>query len=483
MPPQPEDVAQGGAAGYLIAATVEMAARFDDDTIPLMAAPAPTTPNRMSLRASNRAATRWPIEEWLERENSKYPIPRSRVRELVDFAALNYPEDVDDNLLCPICKMPFVAPVTTPCDHTFCFDCIKQSAETSEVCPVDRKTFRPRLVKPASRLLRNLLDGLAVECPNTERGCTEKPKREDVVMHAHKCDYALISCPDSDCDKLVVRWLAAKNECLHHQAACPHCDTQLEVASMHEHVEKTCPKNQTNCEACGEPVRKSDLADHRDSHCPEADAPCSYAEYGCKHQARRKELADHHDACPYKVCAVIGQTMKQQEREIQRLKRENEERDNQIWALKQERQQGVSWDDFRPNPYGPQIHSAEEAVMGIYEEVERRIEGVKKDLTDLEGRQTVMILNETMPLKNEITEIRSNMGILKMHVAWLMNKSREEVERNRLASRAVNTASATVAAAAAAPAGASTARGRQGSASGDSLPRRLSDGSNGIPRL
>lgn len=434
----------------------------------------------MSLRSPNRGPTPWPIEEWLERESTKYPISRSRVRELVDFHALNYPDTIDDNLLCPICKMPFVTPVTTPCDHTFCFDCIKQSCETSETCPVDRKAFRPRNVKPASRLVRNQLDTLIVECPNTERGCTEKTKREDVVMHAYKCDFALTRCPDDTCNKKVVKWLAAKDECLHHEAACPYCDAHIEVASMHDHIEKTCPKNQTTCEACDEPVRKSDMAEHEESRCVEADAPCDYAEYGCKHKAKRKLLAEHHDECLYKVCAVIGQTVKQQGRQIERLKRENEDKDRQIWELKQERQQDVSWDDFRLHPYGPKFRSAEEAVMGIYEEVERRIEGLKKDLTDLEGRQTVMILNETMPIKNEITELRSNMGILKMHVAWLMNKSREEVERNRLASRAVSTASAAVAAAAGA---AGPSRGRQGSDSEDGPPRRLSDGSNGIPRL
>lgn len=439
----------------------------------------------MSLRSPTRTAraTPWPIEEWLERESARYPLARSRVRELVDMQTLTYPGPFDDNLLCPICKVPFVTPVTTPCDHTFCFDCIKQSFETSELCPVDRKPFRPRHVKPASRLVRNQLDALVAECPNTERGCNETPKREDIVMHAHRCEFALVRCPDEECKKQVVKWLAAKDECLHHEEACLYCDTLVEVAWMHEHVDRNCPKNQSICSACLEPVRKSDLETHRESQCPETNAPCEYAEYGCKHQGKRKELAEHQRGCSFQVCAVIGQTVKAQQSQIERLKRENEERDCLIWELRQERQQSnMSWDDFRLHPYGPKFRSAEEAVMGIYEEVERRIEGVKKDLTDLEGRQTVMILNEVMPIKNEITEIRSNMGILKMHVAWLMNKSREEVERNRLASQAVSTASSTAAAAAAASA---SGRRRQGSdtEAGPSVPRRLSDGSNGIPRL
>jgi TRAF-type zinc finger protein/C3HC4-type zinc finger (RING finger) protein len=439
----------------------------------------------MSLRSptSDTQDIIWPVEEWIEREAAKYPLSPSRVRQLVDMQALNYvdPTGIDDNLLCPICKVPFVTPVTTPCDHTFCFDCVKKGYEMSETCAVDRKPFRPRHVKPASRIIRNQLDALLVECPNTERGCTEKTKREDLVMHVHRCDYTLTRCPDKNCDKQVVKWLAARDECLHYEQNCIYCEEFVEMAWMQEHVDNKCPKNQATCPACNEPARKSDIESHRETRCPEADALCEFAEYGCRYTSKRKQLPDHQQGCPFQVCAALGKTVKAQQTQIERLKRESDERDRLIWELQQERHQSnMSWDDFRLHPYGPKFRSAEEAMMGIYEEVERRIEGVNKGITDLEGRQTVMVLNEVMPIKNEITEIRSNMGILKIHVAWLMNKSREEVERNRLASQAVNSAN-TGAGASQAAAG----RRRQGSDSdaGPSVPRRLSDGSNGIPRL
>ncbi|EEY19688.1 conserved hypothetical protein [Verticillium alfalfae VaMs.102] len=178
--------------------------------------------------------------------------------------------------------------------------------------------------------------------------------------------------------------------------------------------------------------------------CLEFAAPCKYTDFGCRQTAKRQQLRTHHESCPYQVCDVIGQTLKRQEAEMKRLQRENDRRDKQIEELQrqfQEQQSGSSLDIMRLSPYSRKIGTAEEAVMGVYEDVERRIETVKKDLTDLEGRQTVMVLNEVMPIKNEITEIRSNLGILKMHVAWLMNKSREEVERSRLANRTMGGAS------------------------------------------
>lgn len=428
----------------------------------------------------------WPVEEWLERESAKYPISRARAREVVDCSNLTYSEPLDENLVCPICKVPLVAPVTTPCDHTFCFECIKQCCDTSTVCPVDRKPFRPKQMKPASRLLRNQLDSLRVLCPNTERGCTEKIRREDVVMHAHHCEYGMAPCPDHACHKTVVRWLLADSKCLHYDESCSYCDATVEAAAMHQHTNVECPQNQTDCGHCGESIRKSDLTAHQSTACPDSEAGCEYAEYGCAHRAKRKVLAEHEESCPYKACSVIGQTVKLQQRQIERLQRENEDRDRLIWELKRELQHGPPWDDdFRLHPHGPKYRTAEEAVMGIYEEAERRIKEVKKHVTELEGRQTMMVLNEVLPIKNEITETRSNLGVLKMHVAWLMNKSREEVERNRLANRAVGGAAA-AAAAVAAGASASTGHGRGSSdteAERSSTSRRLSDGSNGIPRL
>ncbi|KAM0330935.1 hypothetical protein ACHAQA_003892 [Verticillium albo-atrum] len=440
---------------------------------------------------------RWPVEDLLEPEYRRHPaISPEKALELVDFSALVYPDAVDDNLTCPICKAPFVTPVTTTCDHTFCNNCLKQSCENSHTCPVDRRTFRVKNVAPASRLIRNLLDNLVVECPNVERGCTERTKREDIVVHVHdKCEYTLMYCPDADCGKKVVRWLLYQNEmkCLHQEVACEHCEEMVERAVLHDHLSKTCTQNTKACIFCDQTVPMPAMNRHVLEECLEFAAPCRYTDFGCRQTAKRQQLLSHHESCPYQVCDVIGQTLKRQESEMKRLQRENDRRDKQIEELQrqfQEQQGGGALDIMRLSPYSRKIGTAEEAVMGVYEDVERRIETVKKDLTDLEGRQTVMVLNEVMPIKNEITEIRSNLGILKMHVAWLMNKSREEVERSRLASRTVGGASAAgstnASGVGAGGTGRTIVRGRGGSdseAEGPSTSRRLSDGSNGVPRL
>ena len=66
--------------------------------------------------------------------------------------------------------------------------------------------------------------------------------------------------------------------------------------------------------------------------------------------------------------------------------------------------------------------------------MEAGLEAVRKGVTDLEGRQTVMLLNETAPLKDQLAEIRSTLGVLGMHVRWLMNFRLQERSRAATAS-------------------------------------------------
>ncbi|WYZ37043.1 hypothetical protein EsH8_II_000549 [Colletotrichum jinshuiense] len=425
----------------------------------------------VAIPLTPRTPTQWPVEELAAREASRYSISLNRVKQLLDFSALQYTEEADDNLLCPICKLPVLAPIVTPCDHTFCLECLKRHFHTSDTCPIDRARFRARDCK-TSRLLTNILDGLVVECPNTERGCEEKIKREEVVKHVIGCRYTLQDCPEKTCEKRVEKWMAVSGKCWHFQQKCEYCEETMEAASMADHIAKKCLKNITSCTDCSETIKVSEIRQHYENSCPEASVLCKYADYGCTREALRKSLKSHEDECIYKVVAIVGEKVKAQEKQIVKLTKQTENQERQIREMKDERRDCISWDDvFNLNNVqgGPRFKPTE-AVMTIYEDMERRMEELKKEFTDLEGRQTVMVLNQVMPIKDQITEIRSNLGILKMHMAWLMNKSREEVERSRMANRSVSSTSRTR--------GSSDSDGEASTTS-----RRLSDGSNGIPRL
>lgn len=414
-------------------------------------------------------------------------------QKIVDLHALNYIDPVDDNLLCPICAIPLVEPVTTPCDHTFCRGCLKRSCKESSTCPVDRETISLSRCPPTSRLIKNQLDSLMVECPNAERGCSLVLKREVVVSHVeHRCPFALVPCPDESCEKKVVRKDSEK-ACQHREEACRYCGEPLELADMEKHLEEACAVNTTSCEACGEEIAYSKMKSHEDD-CQEAETACEFAEFGCQVVAKRKDLQPHRQECQFQILSVVGRQVANQREHIAALEQDRKVQAQKITDLERiiktfvrgDRQSvadlmgmspaammvGVSDADGSMPPDGP--------LFSAYNSLERQLEELSKNVTDLETRQTVMVLNQVMPIKDQITELRSTLGILKMHVAWLMNSRREELERTRLASR---TAAAAASAATAGGGGGGAGRGSSdGEVQGLAMPRRLSDGSD-APRL
>ncbi|KNC54232.1 Rac2 protein [Thecamonas trahens ATCC 50062] len=91
-------------------------------------------------------------------------------------------EDIDDELLCSICTLPFLEPVAVPgCEHIFCATCLKDWLFQHANCPACRGTVAASAVAPASRIIRNLVDKLEAHCP--EDGCEHVAARSTLVAH------------------------------------------------------------------------------------------------------------------------------------------------------------------------------------------------------------------------------------------------------------------------------------------------------------
>ncbi|KAK6435535.1 hypothetical protein LTR95_008278 [Oleoguttula sp. CCFEE 5521] len=127
-------------------------------------------------------------------ELSHYETQRARthVAAPVDLRALEYVSPYNENLVCPICRCPFVDPVLlSNCDHCFCRDCIRQTwatnttahtpSETRGSCPSCRAPAQMGPRSATSKLIVNILDELVVECPTSE--CDAKVRRGEVQDH------------------------------------------------------------------------------------------------------------------------------------------------------------------------------------------------------------------------------------------------------------------------------------------------------------
>lgn len=79
-----------------------------------------------------------------------------------DFGSLF--SEVDDAFLCSICTKVLENSMGSPCEHTFCYVCIKEWLEVKPSCPVDSCFLTLDDMKPTPRYFRNLLDKVEVKC-------------------------------------------------------------------------------------------------------------------------------------------------------------------------------------------------------------------------------------------------------------------------------------------------------------------------------
>ena len=114
----------------------------------------------------------------------------------------DYPDNIDNDLLCTICLQPLVDPVDTPCSHTFCYVCLKSHLRMQRMCPSDKQTIREREIKPSSILVRRILEKLIVVCPNNAY-CDQTMPRSALEVHLkYHCPGSYVTCPreERSCD-------------------------------------------------------------------------------------------------------------------------------------------------------------------------------------------------------------------------------------------------------------------------------------------
>lgn len=351
---------------------------------------------------------------------------------VVDLRTLEYEGAIDENLICPICRVALVAPVITNCDHVFCQKCLVQAHALNPVCPVDRLPLKlVSETRTAPKIVHNQLDSLQVRCPNSSRGCGLVVSRCLVENHvARYCDKTLVPCPHPSCDKPVARKDVGKG-CLHYDVECEYCEQVKQKVDLDDHQDNECPNRKKRCELCdAEFVRHRQ--DEHTKECPEAEIPCKFTSLGCQLMVSRKQLEEHIHECEYRVVGPVGEQLAELRAKIDELNDKDRLKDRRIKFLENkgfplhsastpEPISDINLLSSSTNADSAPYESRDQYFLSLFETMESKVERVSSLLNEIEGRHSMLLFNETMQIKDQLTEIRSTLGVMGMHVRWLMN--------------------------------------------------------------
>ncbi|MEQ2160361.1 hypothetical protein GOODEAATRI_032922 [Goodea atripinnis] len=113
---------------------------------------------------------------------------------------------LEDELTCSICLSTFDCPVTIPCGHNFCQDCLLSSWTDSYSCPQCRTLFETRPEVKKNTVLSTVAETFRVRSSKSEGGLFEEEEKTKNVVRCDTCMEAdaaqtCLTCMASFCEE------------------------------------------------------------------------------------------------------------------------------------------------------------------------------------------------------------------------------------------------------------------------------------------
>lgn len=138
--------------------------------------------------------------------------------------------EVNEGLLCCICKDVLEDPLQAPCEHAFCRQCIQGWLVNECTCPEDRQTLFLSDLRPLFRYMRNDLARLRLRCQYFHLGCQNICTMDSLRNHETNCDHASVTCPHAECALTMTRRELEEHVLLCH-VRCPSISQDLTSAN------------------------------------------------------------------------------------------------------------------------------------------------------------------------------------------------------------------------------------------------------------
>jgi uncharacterized protein YukE len=362
------------------------------------------------------------------------------VSTMLDLRALDYVEDVDVNLHCPICHSPLVSPVKLKCDHVFCDECVRnalecQSNSSSKSCPSCRGRTDISCIGPVTKIVTRILDDLKVKCPYRSQGCLEFLPRGTVQDHVDLyCGWGETDCPADDCDKRVQRRFA-EGRCRHGSVSCEECQVEVPECDLDVHRTSSC-KAWYRCLDCQEWMHLSQATDHL-SICPEATANCTAKPYGCDFTTKRNTLGAHLSTCPLAKLTpfLTSQQARLDEHEaaLQHFRRKNRIYEDGLASVQDTLQVSLEEPSLSNNQNASeQMDPAATHLLDLYESIQSEIMNIKNSVAELDAKMEVTALNQTLRAKEESLHRDAVEGKMLRQLHWLLSSRLQNQQRNQV---------------------------------------------------
>ncbi|KAL1957399.1 hypothetical protein VTO42DRAFT_6079 [Malbranchea cinnamomea] len=385
---------------------------------------------------------------------------------VVDLRSLEIVSDYSGHLMCAVCHCPFIRPIRLRCDHIFCQtcldDCIRSAQTLTSFSPPSDNFLCPTCRTPTNasfqtvpRLVMAMCDEIVVKCPFAKEGCEETIQRGHVQAHVDKhCDYRLVRCPDTSCDKKIrKRDLDADGKCLHTLCQCQRCGESVMQLEYQSHTTETCPKLATSCPDCEASLTRQDLSRHMEE-CPRATKPCQGAAYGCQVRLGRSEIEDHQKSCTFATLRpyLEGQSSRiaSMDLTIRQLRQRNEILEEGIASIRSSLAQmtprplsetpadisTLTRNDAAPVIRDPPNEAAsleQDAsnntpssstttyLLAIHESLREEVARLSSALNDVDARASMSIMNENLRIREDMAHINAAINTVRMQVHMLMN--------------------------------------------------------------